>query len=111
MGMPPRSDNESGAAQLLQLGDALLSAGRAGEARAVLERALLLRPQAAAIWVRLGDAHVAQGRDDRAIEAYDRAIECNAALLRAWQSRREAAARIADASSGDGADAMNGASA
>jgi glycosyltransferase involved in cell wall biosynthesis/GT2 family glycosyltransferase len=70
--------------------------GRASEAARLAATATELAPDWAAGWCMLGDARVAAGRPDDALEAYQRALDCGEQMLlpgappddTAWQVRR-----------------------
>jgi predicted O-linked N-acetylglucosamine transferase (SPINDLY family) len=64
----------------MTLGAVLLDANRAGDARVELERAIALGQAGGEVWDNLGIARRMDGRDDEALEAFQRAVAANAAL-------------------------------
>jgi predicted O-linked N-acetylglucosamine transferase (SPINDLY family) len=68
------------AALRVTLGAVLLDANHPGDARAELERAIALGQTGGEVWDNLGIARRMDGRDDEALEAFQRAVAANAAL-------------------------------
>ncbi len=64
----------------LNLADTLLRLGRVDDAVVELEREVIRRPDDAEAWHMLGVARAAAGRVDAAIDAYARAVTCDAQM-------------------------------
>lgn len=68
------------AALRVTLGAVLLDANRASEARTELERAVALGQGSGEVWDNLGIARRMEGRDDDALQAFERAVAANPSL-------------------------------
>ncbi len=64
----------------LSLGGVLLDAGRPADARRELETAIALGDRRAEVWDNLGIAHRIEGDDEKALSAFERAVEANPSL-------------------------------